>query len=131
MARSTHINRRVAEAMGESELADVIQKGIDAQRAGDTRTRPPSRFGPAVRLAAETATTRPSTDWPSVVDIEDAATGLVRPKAEVEDADVMIVETRSTRTVRPGRDHASAPTATRPMTPDVHTNAGRPSLRRR
>ncbi len=97
--RSTHINRRVAEAMGESELAEVIQQGIDAHRSGDVDTAT-SRFGQAVRLAAEHGNDDALDRLATVVEIEDAATGLVRPKAVVDDTDVMIVETRSTRTVR-------------------------------
>ena len=102
VARSTHINRRVAEALGESELADAIQQGIDAHRDGDTDTAT-KRFGTAVRLAAEHGNDEALDRLATVVDIEDAATGLVRPKSSVEDADVMIVETRSTRTVRTRR----------------------------
>ena len=97
--RSTHINRRVAEAMGESELAEVIQEGIDAHRSGDVDTAT-SRFGTAVRLASEHGNEDALDRLATVVEIEDAATGLVRPKAVVDDTDVMIVETRSTRTVR-------------------------------
>ena len=36
----------------------------------------------------------------TVVEIDDPATGLVRPKATVDETDVLIVETRSVRTVR-------------------------------
>jgi hypothetical protein len=97
--RSTHITRRVAEAMGESELAEVIQEGIDAHRSGDVDTAT-SRFGRAVRLAAEHGNDDALDRLATVVEIEDAATGLVRPRAVVDETDVMIVETRSTRTVR-------------------------------
>jgi hypothetical protein len=97
--RSTHINRRVAEAMGETELAEVIQEGIDAHRAGDVDTAT-SRFGTAVRLAAEHGNDDALDRLATVVEIEDAPTGLVRPKAVVDEMDVMIVETRSTRTSR-------------------------------
>ena len=46
VARSTRINRRVAEAMGEDELADVIQEGMDAHRSGDVdRATEPVRSG--------------------------------------------------------------------------------------
>ena len=36
--------------MGEEELADAIQEGVDAHRSGDTDTAT-NRFGKAVRLA--------------------------------------------------------------------------------
>jgi hypothetical protein len=102
VARSTRINRRVAEAMGESELAEVIQEGIDAHRAGDVDAAT-SHFGSAVRLAAQFGNDDALDRLATVVEIEDAATGLVRPRAVVDDTDVMIVETRSTRTVRTRR----------------------------
>jgi len=101
-ARSTRINRRVAEVMGETELADVIQEGIDAHRAGDLETAT-NRFGRAVQLASESGNEEAVARLSKVVDIEDAATGRVRPKDKVEELDVMIVETRSTRTTRTGR----------------------------
>jgi hypothetical protein len=101
-AKSTRIDRRVAGAMGETELADVIQEGIDAHRAGDIDTAT-DRFGRAVRLATESGNDETVDRLSKVVEIEDAATGRVRPRPKVEDVDVMIVETRSTRTSRTNR----------------------------
>jgi len=101
-AKSTRIDRRVAGAMGETELADVIQEGIDAHRVGDIETAT-DRFGRAVRMATESGNDETVDRLAKVVEIEDAATGRVRPKSKVEDVDVMIVETRSTRTSRTNR----------------------------
>ena len=98
-ARSTRINPRVAQAMGEGELAEAIQDGIDAHRMGDEETAT-ACFGRAVKLAAEHGNEDALTRLATVVDIEDPGTGRVRPKEAVDDTDVMIVETRSVRTVR-------------------------------
>ncbi len=101
-AKSTKINRRVAEALGETELADVIQQGIDAHRAGDIASAT-DRFGQAVRLATETGNADAVGRLARVVDIDDPTTGRVRPKQKVDDVDVMIIETRSTRMTRTKR----------------------------
>jgi hypothetical protein len=98
-ARSTRINRRVATVMGEEELADAIQEGVDAHRTGDTDTAT-NRFGKAVRLATESGNDDALERLATMVEIEDAGTGRVRAKANVDELDVMIVETKSTRTVR-------------------------------
>jgi len=52
VARSTVLNRRVATALGEDEMADAIQEGIDAIRSGDVELAT-SRIGAAVRIATE------------------------------------------------------------------------------
>jgi hypothetical protein len=54
----------------------------------------------AVRLASEHGNADALERLSTVVEIDDPATGLVRPKSKVDETDVMIVETRSTRTVR-------------------------------
>jgi hypothetical protein len=41
-----------------------------------------------------------------VVDVIDEATGTVRLKKKVEDADEMALDTRSTKTVRVRKEHA-------------------------
>ncbi|MGP0031701.1 MAG: VWA domain-containing protein [Acidimicrobiales bacterium] len=98
-AKSTQINGRVAEAMGEKELADAIQGGVDALRDGDTDTAT-SRFGLARRLAAGTGNDDALARLDAVVVEADPLTGRVRLKGTVDDMDVMILEAKSTRTVR-------------------------------
>ena len=51
-AKSTQMNRRVAQAMNEEELADVIQEVVDSFRAGDLDSAT-NRAGQAVRMAHE------------------------------------------------------------------------------
>ena len=104
VAKSTRMNKRVAEAIGEGELADVIQEGVDAHRAGDIETAT-DRFGKAVRLASESGNDEAIERLSKLVEIDDPVTGRVRPKAKVETVDVMTLETRSTRTSRTPRSN--------------------------
>jgi hypothetical protein len=101
-ARSTRINRRVAEVMGETELADEIQAGVEAYREGDLETST-NRFARAVQMAAEAGNQDALGRLAGLVEIDDAPTGRVRPKARVEKEDVMTLETRSTLTKRTRR----------------------------
>jgi len=101
-ARSTVINRRVAAALGEDEMADAIQAGIEAIRSGDVE-QGTARLGVAVRLATEQDNPDVVERLSALVDIEDAATGRVRPRRDVDATDMLIAETRSTRTVRTRR----------------------------
>jgi hypothetical protein len=101
-ALSTRINRQVAHYTGQAELADAIQAGIEARKAGDDRTAT-LKFGRAAQLAHESGNQATSELLATVVDIEDAATGTVRLRRKVEAADEMALDTRSTKTVRVGR----------------------------
>ena len=101
-ALSTRINRQVAHYTGQAELADAIQEGIEARKAGDDRTAT-IKFGRAAKLAHESGNKATSELLATVVDIEDAATGTVRLRRKVEAADEMALDTRSTKTVRVGR----------------------------
>ncbi len=98
-AKSTQMNKKVAEAMGQRDLADAIQEGIDAHRDGDVSTAT-DRFGKAVRMANESGNDAVIERISKLVEIEDPVTGRVRPKAKVEDVDLLTLETRSTRTSR-------------------------------
>jgi von Willebrand factor type A domain/von Willebrand factor type A C-terminal domain len=98
-AKSTQMNKRVADAMGERELANVIQEAVDAHRAGDVSTAT-DRFGKAVRIANETSNDAVIDRISKLVEIDDPVTGRVRPKAKIEDVDMLTFETRSTRTSR-------------------------------
>jgi von Willebrand factor type A C-terminal domain len=104
------MNKRVAEAVGEGDLAEAIQEGVDAHRAGDVESAT-NRFGLAVRMASESGNDDALERLSKLVDIDDPVTGRVRPKAKVQTLDVMTLETRSTRTSRtsrpPGPDEAT------------------------
>jgi hypothetical protein len=102
VALSTRINRQVAHYTGQAELAQVIQEGLEARKAGDDTTAT-MKFGRAAQLAASSGNTATSQLLATVVDIEDAATGTVRLRRKVDAADEMALDTRSTKTVRVGR----------------------------
>lgn len=101
-ALSTRINRQVALYTGQAELADAIQAGIEARKAGDDHTAT-LKFGRAAKLAHDTGNQATADLLATVVEIEDAATGTVRLRRKVSQADEMALDTRSTKTVRVGR----------------------------
>ncbi|MEV3860778.1 VWA domain-containing protein [Streptomyces sp. NPDC050095] len=99
MAASTSINPQVAHYTGQAELAQVIQQGLDARKAGDADGAT-AKLGRAVQLAALSGNADTAKLLSKVVDVVDAAEGTVRLKAKVAEADEMTLETRSTKTVR-------------------------------
>ncbi|APY88288.1 VWA domain-containing protein [Streptomyces alfalfae] len=99
MAASTSINPQVAHYTGQAELAQVIQQGLDARKAGDLDGAT-AKLGRAVQLAAASGNADTAKLLSKVVDVVDAAEGTVRLKPKVAEADEMTLETRSTKTVR-------------------------------
>jgi von Willebrand factor type A C-terminal domain/von Willebrand factor type A domain len=98
---STRINREVAHYTGQAELADCIQDGLEARKAGEDATAT-FKLGRAVQLASESGNDSTLKLLAAVVDVADAATGTVRLRHGVADADEMALDTRSTKTVRVG-----------------------------
>jgi hypothetical protein len=96
---STRISREVAHYTGQTELMEAIQDGLAARRAGDEENAT-FRLGRAVQLAAQSGNTMKLELLAAIVDVEDAATGTVRLKPRVADADEMMLDTRSTKTLR-------------------------------
>ncbi|MBN0046369.1 VWA domain-containing protein [Streptomyces actuosus] len=99
MAASTSINPQVAHYTGQAELARAIQQGLDLRKAGDIDGAT-AKLGRAVQLAGASGNADTAKLLAKVVDVVDAATGTVRLKAKVAEADEMTLETRSTKTVR-------------------------------
>ncbi|MER5556043.1 VWA domain-containing protein [Streptomyces sp. NPDC002793] len=99
MVASTSINPQVAHYTGQAELAQVIQQGLDARKSGDFDGAT-AKLGRAVQLASASGNADTAKLLSKVVDVVDAATGTVRLKARVAEADEMTLETRSTKTVR-------------------------------
>jgi hypothetical protein len=99
MAASTQLNPQVAHYTGQAELAQVIQQGLDARKSGDMDGAT-AKLGRAVQLASASGNADTAKLLSKVVDVVDAASGTVRLKARVADADEMTLETRSTKTVR-------------------------------
>jgi hypothetical protein len=96
---STRISRAVAHYTGQSELADAIQEGLEARRAGDEEGAT-FKLGRAVQLAADSGNEGTMRLLCAVVEIDDPVTGTVRLKHQVQDADEMALDTRSTKTIR-------------------------------
>ncbi|MFJ9726830.1 VWA domain-containing protein [Streptomyces sp. NPDC101209] len=99
MTASTSINPQVAHYTGQAELARAIQQGLDLRKAGDFDGAT-AKLGRAVQLASVSGNADTAKLLAKVVDVVDAATGTVRLKAKVAEADEMTLETRSTKTVR-------------------------------
>jgi von Willebrand factor type A C-terminal domain len=95
---STRINRQVAHYTGQQELAELIQDGLEARKSGDEDTAI-VKLGKAVAIASESGNTDMAGLLANVVDV-DEATGRVKLKRAVSEADEMTLETRSTRTAR-------------------------------
>lgn len=112
LARSTRVNRTVAAYTGQTEMAKDIECGVAALEAGDHDTAR-LRLGRAVRQASAAGNDPTLKLLRNVVDIDDAPTGRVRLKPEVERLAVMTLATRSDRTVRLG-----GPTVSRPVGED-------------
>jgi von Willebrand factor type A C-terminal domain/von Willebrand factor type A domain len=104
-ALSTKINGRVAHYTGQAELASAIQDGLEARKAGDEETAT-AKLGKAVKLAQESGNEDTAKLLAKVVDVVDLATGTVRLKKAVNDADEMALDTRSTKTVRVKKEQA-------------------------
>ena len=98
-AKSTKIDRRVAHYTGQAELAQSIQEGLEARTKGDAKTAT-AKLGRAVQLAHESGNEATAKLLRTVVEIEDAPTGTVRLRKQIEKADEMALETRSTKTTR-------------------------------
>jgi hypothetical protein len=98
-AQSTRINPRVAHYTGQAELAGVIQEGLQARKDGDLDTAT-ARLGRAVRLAHESGNQVIASLLDKVVDVDDHATGTIRLKKNIDKADEMSLDTRSSKTVR-------------------------------
>jgi hypothetical protein len=97
-ALSTRINRHVAHYTGQAELAQAIQDGLDARKAGDDDTAA-AKLGRAAALAHQSGNQDTAGLLVRVVDVIDSVTGTIRLKARVADADAMALDTRSTKTV--------------------------------
>lgn len=100
---STRINREVAHYTGQAELADAIHDGLAARAAGDDDAAT-MKLGRAVQLAHETSNEASVRLLQKVVDVDDPKTGTVRLRKQVDDADAMALDVRSTRTVRVGKN---------------------------
>ena len=96
---TAQISPEVAHYTGQTELASAIQEGLRAKAIGDDTTAT-SKLGRAVQLARQTGDEAATSRLARVVDIEDAATGRVRLRHNVDRLDEMELDTASTKTTR-------------------------------
>ncbi|SOC52135.1 VWA domain-containing protein [Ornithinimicrobium cerasi] len=96
---TAQISPEVAHYTGQTELASAIQDGLRAKAIGDDLTAT-SKLGRAVQLARETGDEAATSRLSRVVDIEDASTGRVRLRRNVDKLDEMELDTASTKTTR-------------------------------
>jgi von Willebrand factor type A domain len=94
--KSTPVNRRVARAMNEEELAVLIQDVVDSHRAGDLR-QATDRAEDAWRMADAEGNEGVKERIATMFD-EDPLTGRLRPKSKVDEAVLMDFEVNSTKT---------------------------------
>lgn len=101
-ALSARINAQVAHYTGQQDLAENIQKGLEAREQGDLDAA--THFlGRAAKLAQDSGNEETTQRLKKVVDIVDAHEGTVRLKAKVNKADEMDLDLGSTRTARAKR----------------------------
>ena len=100
---SSRIDGHVAHYTGQVELAAAIQDGLAAKQSGDEATAT-VRLGRAVQLATQAGNDDTVRLLEKVVDVDDPVTGTVRLKRNVDIADAVELDTRSTKTVRVKRD---------------------------
>jgi hypothetical protein len=100
---STKISPEVAHYTGQAELAEAIQEGLEARKAGDVGTAT-AKLGRAVALATQSGHEDTAKLLARVVDIEDPVAGTVRLKRKVDTVDEMTLDTRSTVTKRVGKN---------------------------
>lgn len=96
---TAQISPEVAHYTGQTELASAIQDGLRAKTMGDDITAT-SRLGRAVQLAQQTGDEAATSRLSRVVDIEDAGTGRVRLRHNVDKLDEIELDTASTKTTR-------------------------------
>lgn len=96
---TTQINSEVAHYTDQTELAEAIQEGLAAKSAG-RQDEATAKLGRAVQLAVSTGNSEATRLLSKVVEIEDAGTGTVRIRRDVDRLDEMALDTSSTKTTR-------------------------------
>jgi hypothetical protein len=100
---TSRIDAAVAHYTGQEEMAQAIQQGLEASEQGNA-TEATRMLGRAVQLAHASGNTEMTSLLQRVVDIDDAASGTVRVKRNVEKAAAMDLELESTTTKRARRE---------------------------
>ena len=88
----------MAHYTGQAELAQAVQEGLVARKAGDVKTAT-AKLQRAMALAVESGNDGTAKLLGRVVEV-DERTGTVQLRREVAAADEMALDARSTRTAR-------------------------------
>jgi von Willebrand factor type A C-terminal domain/von Willebrand factor type A domain len=96
-------NPEVVHYVAQTELVASIQQGLEALKLGNHSTAT-ARLGRATQIAATAGHDDALRLLDKVVQIEDERGGIVQLRADVDTADQMTLDTRSTHTIRPVRD---------------------------
>lgn len=99
---SATISRRVAHYTGQAELAQAVQDGLSARKNGDERTAT-AKLQRAMDLAVESGNGGTAKLLRAVVEV-DEKTGTVKLRRDVQAADEMALDARSTKTARVRKD---------------------------
>jgi hypothetical protein len=100
--KSSQVDTAVAHYASQAELVRTLQRGLEAQKAGDKVTAT-LLLGRGVQLARASGNEATYHLLQKVVDIDNSTTGTVRLKKNVEKIDEMVLDSRSTMTVRVNR----------------------------
>lgn len=95
---STRISNRVAHYTGQAELAQTIQDGLAARRNGDVATAT-AKLQRAKKLAVESGNDEAAERLDAVIDVDEQS-GTARLRPDIDAADEMALDARSTRTAR-------------------------------
>jgi hypothetical protein len=96
---SSRIDRHVAHYTGQGQLAEAIQRGLDARDAGN-EAMATQLLGNAVKIAHESGNAEMTQRLAKVVDVVDVTTGTVRLKRQVSKAATMELQLESRTTKR-------------------------------
>ncbi len=100
--RSTRVSAAVAHYTGQAELTASVVRGLEARQSGDEATAT-LLLGRGAQLALASGNEDTYRLLQKVVHIDNATTGTVRLKKNVKKIDEMVLDTRSTRTLRVNR----------------------------
>ena len=96
---TTRINPQVAHYTGQTELADSIREGLEAQARGDVDSAT-KLLGKAAKIAIASGNDDVTRRLKKVVDVVDADLGTVRLKSAAGKAEILELDMGGTRTVR-------------------------------
>ncbi|HWH01317.1 MAG TPA: VWA domain-containing protein, partial [Pilimelia sp.] len=105
---SSRIHPAVAHYTAQEQLGQAVVDGCDAHDRGD-HAAAVRHWGEAVRLATESGNARVLERLQAMVEVVDAAAGVVRLRPNLSRVDRLLAETRSSHTVLPAQRGGAQP----------------------